>query len=63
MTKSKALKLKPGDKVRWDNTKPILTVMRVIPEPIAEFPRGRFPLIVTEEAGAITYLRTQKVEE
>ncbi len=64
MTKRDALRLKPGDKVVWKESKwEQMTVVEVIPEPTTAQPRGRFPLIVTDKYNGMTYLGLIRVPD
>lgn len=56
MKASTVVKLRPGTKLRLKNTGQEVTVKDVLLSPTAEEPKGRFPLVVTEEHGAVTYL-------
>lgn len=56
MNLKNALQLKPGDKIRYKLNGEEVTVVKVLTEPTKEEPQGNFPLVVTKEKGAISYL-------
>jgi hypothetical protein len=56
MLAKEALKLAKGTKLRYKLNGQEVTVKEVLTGPTAEEPKGNFPLIVTEEMGAVSYL-------
>lgn len=56
MTAKQAKNLKPGEKLHLKMGGREVTVKQVLSEPTDEHRAGRFPLILTEEEGPITYL-------